>query len=118
MKLIKEFTSITDAEIFAGELRRKGILTHISGINAKQLGAFATGTTEVGVWVVLSEQEQDALHLTLDKNHVVQHALSEDEMDDLEHNAKSQMTGLVNLLAVSLVAFVLMLIVLSEISTR
>ncbi|GAA3916748.1 hypothetical protein [Litoribacillus peritrichatus] len=55
MKLLKEFTSISDAEALAEKLRQKGVLTHISNTNSNQLGGHATGAIKVEVWVVISE---------------------------------------------------------------
>ena len=96
MKLIREYTSLTDAEAFAKRLRKKGVLTQISSVNSKQLGAMVTGAVKVGVWVVLDEQADDAASLLNNKRHAVQHLLTEEEMKLLESGAKEQMDNSIN----------------------
>ncbi|MGH1472584.1 MAG: hypothetical protein ACRBCS_15490 [Cellvibrionaceae bacterium] len=121
MKLLKEYTDLSDAENLSERLRRKGILTHVSSKNSKQLGSFQTGAVKVGVWAVLNEQENDAISLLTNKNHKVECQLSEKEMDSIEVKAKNNITGSTNKVlstlaigSVSIIIFVIMFNVLSN----
>ena len=96
MKLLKEFTSISDAEVLVEKLRKKGVLTHISSTNSNQLGGHATGAIKVGVWVVVSEQFNDAVAYLTNHKHMVSNPLSETEMDLIEAKAKEQMNKSIN----------------------
>lgn len=112
MTLLKEFVSASDAEALVERLRAKGVLTHLSGMNSNQLGAIATGTLKVGVWAVLNEQVDDAIALLTNNSHLVETPLTEEEMLNLESQAKESMTSSVNSglnkLAVALVSILIM----------
>jgi len=96
MKLLKEFTSTSDAEALVKRLRAKGVLTQLSSKSSKQLGAIATGAVKVGVWAVLNEQVNDAVALVANNKHIVEYALTEEEMLQLESQAKESMGSSVN----------------------
>ena len=96
MKLLKEFTSISNAEALAEKLRHKGVLTHISSTNSNQLGGHATGAIKVAVWVVIPEQFDDAVSYLNNHKHIVRNPLSEAEMDLIEAKAKEQINGSIN----------------------
>jgi len=77
-------------------LRAKGVLTQLSSKSSKQLGAIATGAVKVGVWAVLNEQVNDAVALVANNKHIVEYALTEEEMLQLESQAKESMGSSVN----------------------
>ncbi|AQQ67656.1 hypothetical protein Mag101_08405 [Microbulbifer agarilyticus] len=120
MKLLREFTSLSDAELLSNRLRSKGILTHISGVNSKQLGAIATGTVKVGVWAVLNEQVDDATALLTNSRHTVRHQLTEEEMSRLESESQGKvaasLSSLLNKLVFALVALMIMVVAYSVLS--
>lgn len=89
MILLKEYVSETDADNLAERLRRKGVLTHVSGKQSKQLGTFVTGAVKVGVWAVMDHQAKDAVGLLSNKRYQVEHPLTEDEMVKLESEMAS-----------------------------
>ena len=120
MKLLKEFTSTSDAEALVERLRAEGVLTHLSSTNSKQLGAIATGAVKVGVWAVLNEQVNDAVALVANNKHVVEFALTEEEMLHLESQAKESVAGPVNSvlikLAVAFAAIIIMVVAYNVLS--
>lgn len=120
MKLLKEFTSLSDAESLAERLRNKGVLAHVSSKGSKQLGSPVTGAVKVGVWVVLNEQFKDATGLLTNKKHHVEHQLSEEEMKNLESMATEQMKGsinkILNKLAIALASIIVMVIMFNVLS--
>lgn len=120
MKLLKEFSSASDAEALVERLRAKGVLTHLSGMNSRRLGAIATGAMQVGVWAVLNEQVDDAIALLTNNIHLVENPLTEEEMLNLESQAKASMTSSVNSglnkLAVALLAILIMVAAYSVLS--
>ena len=63
-------------------LRSKGILTSLSGENAAQIGYPAS--SELGLWVVINEQYEDAIACLNNENHEVQAPLSPEQMLELE----------------------------------
>ncbi len=82
MKLV---TSSTDKLYIAEKssfLRSKGILTYLSGENAAQIGYPAH--SEMGLWVVISEQYEDAIACLNNENHEVEIQLSSEQMLELE----------------------------------
>lgn len=121
MKLLKEFSSISDAESLVKKLRAKGVLTHLSSMNSNQLGAIATGAINVGVWAVLNEQADDAMALLSNNNHVVEKSLTEEEMLYLESQANESVTGSVNSvlnkLALIAIAILILVVAYSVLST-
>lgn len=94
MILLREFTSEIDAERLSQRLRVRGILTHVSGKQSKQLGALVTGTVKVGVWAVLEDQTGDAIALVTNNRHQVVSPLTEEEMLEIEAQATSINDGL------------------------
>ena len=120
MKLLKEFTSVSDAEALVERLRKKGVLAHISSANSKQIGAIATGGVKVGVWAVLDQQVNDAAALVSNNKHIVESALTEVEMLHLERQAKEGLAGSVNStlnkLAVAFAVIVVMLVAYNVLS--
>lgn len=84
MILLKEYVSEIDADNLAERLRRKGVFTHVSGKQSKQLGALVTGAVKVGVWAVLDHQVKDAIALLSNNKHQVENPLTEEEMVDIE----------------------------------
>jgi hypothetical protein len=63
-------------------LRSKGILTSLSGENAAQIGYPAN--SELGLWVVINEQYEDAIACLNNENHEVKNPLSPEQMLELE----------------------------------
>ncbi len=88
MKLLREFDSLSDAKDFADRFERKGILTHVSSQQSKNLSSFRTGAIKAGVWVVLSVQYDDAFQLLNNKSHRVKSALSLEEVNALKSESK------------------------------
>jgi len=120
MKLLKEFTSLSDAEALSERLRKKGVITHVSSTHSKQLGALATGAVKVGVWVVVNEQTHDATALLKNNRHTVATALTEEEMKLLENEGAKQVTRTVNTalnkLALVVVSIILLVVAYSVLS--
>ena len=82
MKLV---TTSTDKLYIAEKsslLRSKGILTSLSGENAAQIGYPAN--SELGLWVVINEQYEDAIACLNNENHEVKDPLSPEQMLELE----------------------------------
>ncbi len=96
MKLLREFTDMSEADRLSERLRAKGIMTHISSTNSKQLGAITTGAVKVGVWSVLNEQANDAIALLSNNKHSVENPLTEEQMQFLETESKMETATFVN----------------------
>lgn len=89
MKLLDQFYRLDNANDLSWSLRQQGILTYVSSKKSHQLGSIKTGAFKVGLWVVLDKQFEDAQKFTKDPNHVISFKLSEDEMINLEEEAKT-----------------------------
>ena len=116
MKLLQEYTDVSDAEHLSQRLRQKGVLTYISSKQSKQFGAHQTGAVKVGVWVVLTEQENDAISLLSNKKHQVEYVLSEEQMEKLELQAKDKMESATKVILNKLLVLVLVLIAIPVIT--
>ncbi len=83
MKLL--ITTATCDDIYQkGEfLKSRGIAIHMSD---RGLAGMKTGV-EVGLWIILDSQFDDALHLMRDRNHQVENPLSLEEMVNIERSA-------------------------------
>ena len=90
MKLIDEFECAHDADIASLNYREKGILTHVSSRHSNSLRVI-TGAMNVGLWVVLDDQYQDAIELKRNRSHQPSTALSDEEMTQLEFLGQSQL---------------------------
>jgi hypothetical protein len=95
MKLLAKFPSEIDAQIDAANLRRRGILTYISSKHAHHMSKYFTGSLQVGLWVVLEQQYEDAYKIYTGVPCEVRHPLTEAEMDELE---KAQVTDIAPLI--------------------
>jgi hypothetical protein len=84
MQLFKSFEHLSEAELVAMQMRNKGIMTHVANRNSKNLGAIGAGPLQIGLWVVLDEQYEDARQLYDNPDHVVSEPLSEAQMRQLE----------------------------------
>lgn len=88
MKLFKSFEHLSEAELVAIQMRNKGIMTHVANRNSKNLGAIGAGPLQVGLWVVLDEQYEDARQLYDNPNHVVSDPLTEEQMRQLDEQTE------------------------------
>ena len=66
MKLLNKYLTLTDAEDMAERLENQGIVTHISSKRSHSLASHRTGAINVGLWVILENQYQDALKNAID----------------------------------------------------
>ncbi len=85
MNLLAQYIDVSQAEELQYELRKHGVLTHISSSNSFRLGSAQTGAVKVGLWVVLDEQYSDAKSYLSDSNHKIITALTEEQMNRMEH---------------------------------
>lgn len=109
MILLKEYENEVYAKSLAERMRTKGILTHVSGIQSKRVGALATGALKVGAWSVLDHQAKDAIALLSNNRHQVENLLTDEEMVELEAKITSSGGALykVAILTLSVIALVL-----------
>lgn len=108
MILLKEYSSEIDADRLAERLRAKGVLTHVSARQSKQIGSFVTGALKVGVWAVLDQQANDAVALLSNKQHTVEHPLTEEEMIELEAKMASTSSNLSDIAIKALVTIAIL----------
>lgn len=94
MQLIEQYHDLYDAQDVAMELRRRGILTHISSKHSHNMSGYITGTFRVGLWAVLDSQYKDACAFVLDRNHEITTGLAEKEIQRIEAQAKQSSTRL------------------------
>ena len=90
MQLIEQYSDLSQAESAANRLRNKGILTHISSKGSYSASRAMTGAFKVGLWAVLDSQYHDACALLINPKHQVTSGLSEEELTQLESQAKEQ----------------------------
>lgn len=100
MKLLKQYSSISDAECAAKKLEDRGILTHVSSKQSKALSAQKTGAFHVGLWSVLEHQNYDAISFLQNSKHEITSALSKEELIQLKQQAKTSSFKTINRLLV------------------
>ena len=88
MKLLKEYYDLSDAEHIARKLESKGILTFISCKNSSRLTTRFKGALKVGLWIVLNNQYLDAVAYLNDRNHIIETALTPDDISNLKKQSK------------------------------
>ena len=94
MKLIAQYQDTIDAERVSDRLRRKGILTFVSGRGLQVPGAARhTGAIKIGLWAVLPNQYEDAEILLKNRRHEPSVVLSADEMEKLERESKASLSA-------------------------
>lgn len=92
MKLLDHFYDEEKANNLAWELRKHGVLTHVSSRRSHQLSSAKTGALRVGLWIVMDKQFNDAKKFIKDRNHVIGFKLSEEEMAALEKEAEDALS--------------------------
>ena len=94
MKLIAQYDETVDAERVSDRLRRKGILTFVSGRGLQVPGVSRySGAFKVGLWAVLPDQYEDAEILLKNRRHEPAVVLSADEMERLERESKASLSA-------------------------
>jgi CRISPR/Cas system CSM-associated protein Csm5 (group 7 of RAMP superfamily) len=87
MKLLKFVSSLPEAKIIRQQLESQGILTFIANDNSKgmiePIGAI-TNTTKIGVWVIVDEQYDDAVHVVENPVHEFTQPTNEEELEERE----------------------------------
>lgn len=83
MKLLITTAECDDIYQKSDFLKSKGIAIHLSD---QGLAGMKSGV-EVGLWIILDSQLDDAIHLMRDKNHKVGNPLSWEEMVNIEKTA-------------------------------
>jgi len=120
MKLLQEFDNQVEGKAFASALLQKGIATHLAGAYSSNY-RIATGTTKVGVWIVLDDQFEDAIKLLSNPNHQVQNRLPDTEIEKfkqalegqlplLQINNKAKNKILTGIVLLTVVAFALVMV--------
>lgn len=93
MKLIAQYQDTINAERVSARLRRKGILTYVSGRRLQIAGlARYTGAFKIGLWAVLPDQYEDARILLENRRHEPAVVLSADEMERLERESRASLS--------------------------
>ena len=95
MKLFKSFEHLSEAELVAMQMRQKGIMTYVANRNSKNLGAMGAGPLQIGLWVVLDEQYEDARQVYNNPDHVVSAPLTAAQMRQLDaqtENARGELS--------------------------
>lgn len=88
MKLFKSFEDLSEAELVAMQMRHKGIMTYVANRNSKNLGAMGAGPLQIGLWVVLDKQYEDARRFYENPDHVVSDPLTAEQMRQLDAQAE------------------------------
>lgn len=83
MKLLITTAACDDIYQKGEFLKSKGIAIHMSD---RGLAGMKAGV-EVGLWIILDSQFDDAVHLMKNRNHKVENPLSLDEMVNIEKSA-------------------------------
>ena len=96
MQLIGQYHNESEADLIAAKLEEQGILTFISGRESLRLMRYRAGIFDVGLWVVLDHQYDDAIALLNDPGHTVESPLTAEEMAYLRAQASSQSSSLFN----------------------
>ncbi len=84
MNLLAQYNDVSQAESLQYELRKRGVLTHVSSSNSFRLSSAQTGAVKVGLWAVIDEQYSDSMSYLRDSNHKITTVLTEEQMRQLE----------------------------------
>jgi len=68
-------------------------MAFISNKDSYSLGSLLVGVTEVGVWIVVEEQYQDALKIIYGAENVSSNPITNDEMDIIEKQANQVLSN-------------------------
>ena len=110
MELVSQYPDLGEAENDSDLLESRGIATFISNRRANRLLGHRRFVYQVGLWVIIDEQLNDAHKLLSNQNHAVSNPLSRSEIIELKNSIGSGDLTLVlrflakMLLIVSLVA--------------
>lgn len=94
---MKLLTTSTDRLYIAEKsnfLRSKGIFTRLSSVNTAQLG-YPAGS-EIGLWIVINEQYEDAIACLNDEDHEVTAPLSLEKIIELEAASTNQLSTIID----------------------
>jgi len=111
MKLLKEYDSVTDAEMVASNLEKKGIAVFVSSKYSQSLSKYRTGALKSGLWIVIDSQYIDAKEVLLNKRHEVFSALSPEEIRIIKNEMANSSNGLILKTLVYTLCFLLVLVV-------
>jgi len=89
MELISQYPDLGEAENDSYLLESRGIATFIAGRRANRLLGHRRFVYQVGLWVVLDEQLNDALKLLSNQDHTVSNPLSRSEIIELKTSVGS-----------------------------
>ena len=112
MELIRTFGSIEEAETISAELESKGVLTYVSSTRSHELSPALTGAINVGLWVTLDSQYDDAVAFINNKEHKITSGISVEEIAKLKWQASKGVKKSLNqflIYASSGVAFIIIL---------
>ena len=112
MKLLKEFESVLDSEELAERLKEKGIAVFVSSKHSQSLSKYSTGALNVGLWIVLDVQYEDAKACLKNRRHKVITAISQDEIKIIQSEINNSSNGLILKSLSYALAFVVILLVI------
>lgn len=95
MKLIAQYNDEFDASDKVSRLEGKGIAVHITGRRSSSLSKSHTGTTKVGLWVVLESQYADAEALFKNSKHKVTTGISQKQISIIKKQVNSGSLGVI-----------------------
>lgn len=85
MKLLRQFDSKAEAKDFAWKLLNNGIAVQLSGL-ASFNHKVITGTTKIGVWLLVDDQYQDALSVINNESAKVLNRVPNSQIEELKVN--------------------------------
>lgn len=90
MKLIAQYSDLSDAESVSERIRLAGVMTVITSKRSHNLSRTRTGALNVGLWAVFDDQYADAVQLLKNKKHSPGRVIPLEKMEELESVAKEQ----------------------------
>lgn len=86
MKLLKNVTSLQVANSIALQLKSRGILTFIANEDTKSL--YPIAVINVGIWIVLDYQYDDAVAVLKNPEHIISQPLMPEEINRLSRDMR------------------------------
>lgn len=116
MRLLMEYSNLSEAKLVANNLRKRGILTFVSSQHSAAVLTLLTGAGRVGLWVVFDKQFSDAAKIVAGIPCKVERPLTEEDMREIEfaskHTAGQLFQKFINAAILGLIIFVLAIFIL------
>jgi len=96
MKLLKHYSYVSDAEVDAARLEKRGVPTHVTAKYSQNMSRIYTGAFKAGLWVLIDDQYEDAYKFLNNSKHKITTGINQKEIQRIRQLAKPKVYEALN----------------------